>query len=266
MNKLFQRALLGVGMAVLSSASASANQLSFVVTAAQILGGSSSSASYSTNCGGNGATGLSATFPLCGIFGIGLSTANISIAGATSVTASIIGITSSNNWVAVTIPGTTTVGIENQDLSGGTIAYIAPQSSAANTIGAGLVANGTTATYTTDVAPATNLLKPAAVGTAGDGVGSFVGILSASTQFQFLVNFSGTIASGTTANLTLDTISARINATTGAQQSKTLNNQFTVSGIAGTSVATPEPSSALLLLGGSLAAFGARRYRNSKRV
>jgi hypothetical protein len=209
---------------------------------------------------------VSATFPACGIFGIGLATTNISIAGATSVTASIIGITSSNNWVATTLPNAGVAGIENQDLVGGTIAYIAPQSVAAGTIGAGLVANGTAATYTTDVAPATNLLKPAAVGTAGDGVGSFAGILSASTQFQFIVNFSTTVTPGTTANLTIDVQSARINPATGAQQSKALNNQFIVSGIAGTSVATPEPSSALLLLGGSLAAFGARRYWNSKRA
>ena len=52
MNKFFQRGFLGLGIVVLSSASASANQLSFVVTAAQILSGSSSSASYYTYCGG----------------------------------------------------------------------------------------------------------------------------------------------------------------------------------------------------------------------
>ncbi len=297
MNTSIKNVILGFGIALISVIPASANTLVFSITAAQIYSGAINtttgvSSSVGTNCGGSAAIGGGAAgLPFCGIYGIYLSTGTITnaagsvvsgvagpalAAGGGSVSAvagALWGVTASDYWIqdGSTRQGTAAnqaYGIEGNNFVGNTIAYVASTATGAGTIANGLAASAGTQIYSTDAnGGASNTLKAASVGTAGDGITTVgsggsgdIGILNATTTFTFYVTFPSTILASTTANLTLEVLLARINPTTGAQQAKTYDSTLLISGVNGTVV--PEPSSILLALG-ALSALAAKYGRRS---
>ena len=257
MNKFFQRGFLGLGVAFLMASSANANTLSYVLTTNQILSGLGYSATFAGFCGGTAV--VNGGFPNCGLYGVGLSAANVTVSGATATSVTTVAPTlgTTDGWVSATLTGTTTVGVEANDTSGSTIAFIAAQGGGAAT---GLAAGvATSKTYTPDTTPGTNALLAATAGSAGV---STAGVMSATTSFTFQVTYSTTVLATTTANLNLDVLAMVINPTTGVQGTKSLKGTFLVSNVTA-QTATPEPSSILMALG-ALSAVGIRRYRKSR--
>jgi len=239
---------------------ASASPLVFMVTASQILAGTGYSSSFSSNCGGTGGVG----FGLCGIYGVGIKASNATLvtggtAGYETWAVAPTTLAANDAWTNITLPSGGN-GVEASDQTGGKIAFIANPTTGTNTAANALAADGTTAAYTPDTAPANIALAPAAANSTG--VSSNAGILSAGTVFTFYVDFPTAVTTGTTANLNIEVVAMRFNASTGAQLAKTLDTTFLVSGVAGTAV--PEPSSFLLLFGAAGAFVARRRMRSSR--
>jgi hypothetical protein len=264
------RTLLGLGMVAAIAAPASDNTLYFVIKASDIYNAAINTStgvnsSVGNTCSGVASIGGGGALPFCGIYAVGIGPVTIGAYTSTSVAGAVWGVTSSDAWVGAALPHST--GVEANDNAGGTIAYIASQATGAGTTANLLATSNSTnvPNYSTDVAPGTNVLSLAQVGTPGNGVGTNVGILSATTQFTFYATFTPTIADGTTANLNLELLLTRFR-TAGAignQQAKGQDTNTPTSGslvVSAQGFGTPEPASFVLMLGG-LGALVARYRR-----
>lgn len=241
MKSFFKHALLTAGLALGVTGSASANQMFVFVTVSQLQ-----SAFTSSVFGNNIATGnpyCASNLTNCGIYGVGFVSASglspTTVSTSSTITSDVVD-TGSDKWVSTTYNG------YKMWEAGGTAAGNTQEQLISQV-------NPTTGiNYTTNTG-----------GNSLTGIAAMNATTAGSAQIGFLLDFATNIAAGTTTNLTLQLLGVTLNTTTGAEGTKALAGQLTISNV--TLVPTPEPSSIGLAIAGLAGiAMGARRRRKNQ--
>jgi len=239
MKQFIRHSFLGAALVLGITGSARANSLTFLLSVPTI---------EALNLGS--ANGCSSGLANCGVTGIGLN----SVSGQTisSYTISIPGLTTLDNWTLVSsgFAPTTSTGYEAPDTSTNKLAVITADSTISTANGG---AGWTYVTKNPVGGPAMNLAQTS---TGGSALSS-LGIISATTNLQIAINFTG--AAPVTDTLSLDFVGIFFKADGSQDTTKSWEQLANVT----LTASTPEPSSILLVLGG-VACIGIGRLRRKR--
>jgi len=243
--KTLLNTLLGTALALCAASTASANTLLVFITPGQILS-LAGSGIYGANCN-SGMTN-------CGVYAIGFVGASGGTAAQTvSITNGAASIspdnTGTDKWVNYNILPSSGAGA--CDTAAGCSAFEVGGTASGNTQEKFITNNANTVgrNYTSNV---------------GDTLLTGVAPMNATTDSRgigFLLTFATNVAAGTTTNVTFELLASKLSISTGAQGTKGMAAQGTISGL--TLVALPEPSS-WSMLGGGIFAVGFAAWRRRK--